>query len=50
MEEFEIKFLEVDVLKLEKKLLEIGANKVGEYAYSRALFDYPDLRMKKVDS
>ena len=50
MEEFEIKFLEVDVEKLEKKLLEIGAEKVGEYDYSRTFFDYPDLRMDKKNS
>jgi len=29
MEEFEIKFLEVDVPELEKKLQEIGAKKVA---------------------
>ena len=45
MEEFEIKFLEVDVPELEKKLLAIGAEKVGEYFYQITLFDYPDLRM-----
>lgn len=47
MEEFEIKFLEVDILELEKKLLNIGAKKIGEYNYHRANFDYPDLSMKK---
>ncbi|HEY4503134.1 MAG TPA: CYTH domain-containing protein [Candidatus Paceibacterota bacterium] len=47
MEEFEIKFLEVDVPELEKKLLAIGATKVAEYNYSIAFFDYPDLRMEK---
>jgi len=50
MEEFEIKFLEVDVPELEKKLLEIGANKVGEYEYNIVLFDYPDFRMDKDNS
>jgi len=50
MEEYEIKFLEVNVPELEKKLVKIGAKKVGEYNYSRALFDYPDFRMQKVDS
>ena len=50
MEEFEIKFLEVDVPKLEKKLLEIGAVKVGEYNYSRMLLDYPDFRLNKNSS
>ncbi|MEK7106064.1 MAG: CYTH domain-containing protein, partial [Patescibacteria group bacterium] len=47
MEEYEIKFLEVDVPALEKKLLEIGAEKVGEYNYKRAIFDYPDWRLDK---
>ena len=46
MEEFEIKFLEVDVPKLEKKLINIGAKKVGEYYYSRVVLDYPDLRLR----
>ncbi len=47
MEEFEIKFLEVDVPELEKKLLAIGAKKVGKYNYRRAMFDYPDWRLDK---
>ncbi|MES2315638.1 MAG: CYTH domain-containing protein [Patescibacteria group bacterium] len=50
MEEFEIKFLEVDVPELEKKLLEIGAKKIGEYNYRRVLMDYPDLRMENKHS
>lgn len=50
MEEFEIKFLEVDVPELEKKLVAFGAKKVADYEYSRALFDYPDFRMNKVES
>lgn len=47
MEEFEIKFLEVDIPQLEKKLIEIGAKKAGEYFYKRRHFDYPDLRLDK---
>ena len=47
MEEFEIKFLEVDVSALEKKWLAIGAKKIGEYKYERAMFDYPDWRLDK---
>ena len=47
MEEFEIKFLEVDVPELEKKLLAIGAKKVGEYDQHMFLFDYPDFRLDK---
>lgn len=48
MEEFEIKFLEVDVPKLEKKLTTIGAKKVGEYNYYRTNFDCPDFGMDKM--
>jgi len=47
MEEFEIKFLEVNVPELEKKLLQIGAKKVGDYEYVIVLFDYPDYRLDK---
>lgn len=47
MEEFEIKFLDIEVPALEKKLLEIGAEKVGTYNYIRALFDYPNLSMNE---
>jgi adenylate cyclase class 2 len=47
MEEFEIKFLEVDIPELEKKLISIGAKKVGEYDYMRALLDYPDFSLNK---
>lgn len=50
MEEFEIKFLEVNVPELEKKLLEIGARKAGEYDYIITLFDYPDFRLDKDNS
>jgi len=50
MEEFEIKFLEVDVPELEKKLLQIGAKKVGEYNYIRTLWDYPDFRLNEKHS
>lgn len=50
MEEFEIKFLEVDVPKLEKKLLQLGAKKVDEYNYVRVLFDYPDFRLNEKHS
>lgn len=45
MEEYEIKFLEIDVPTLEKKLLEIGAEKIGTYNYVRRTFDYPDFRL-----
>ena len=47
MEEFEIKFLEVNVPELEKKLFKIGAKKVGEFNYHRHNFDYPDRSLHK---
>ncbi len=47
MEEIEIKFLEVDVVFLEQKLHEIGAEKVGDFFYKRILFDFPDYRLDK---
>ncbi|KKU49794.1 MAG: Adenylate cyclase, class 2 (Thermophilic) [Parcubacteria group bacterium GW2011_GWA1_47_10] len=47
MEEIEVKFLKVDKEALEKKLVELGAKKVGEYFYKRQVFDYPDLSLDK---
>ena len=45
MEEIEIKFLNIDRAELEKKLLNLGATKVGDYHYRRIVFDYPDFRL-----
>lgn len=45
MEEYEVKFLNIDKAALERKLLEIGAQKTGEYFYKRQVFDYPDLSL-----
>lgn len=47
MEEIEVKFLNIDPLKIENKLKEIGAKKVFEKIYRRKVFDYPDLRFDK---
>lgn len=47
MEEFELKFLEVNVPELEKKLLQIGGKKVGEYDYTRTIFHFYDLNMER---
>lgn len=44
MEEFEVKFLSIDPVLTEKKLIEIGAKKIFEKVYRRRVFDYPDLR------
>lgn len=48
MEEIEVKFLNIDPVSMEKKLLEIGAKKVFEKLYKRRIFDYPDLRFDKM--
>jgi adenylate cyclase class 2 len=50
MEEFEIKFLEVDKSELEKKLSLIGAEKVLEFMFRRRVFDFPDFRLAEAHS
>ncbi|MFZ3054907.1 MAG: CYTH domain-containing protein [Minisyncoccales bacterium] len=47
MEEIEVKFLDIDIVSMEKKLEAIGAEKVFEKLYKRRIFDYPDLRLHK---
>ena len=46
MEEFEVKFLEVDVSELTQKLLEIGAVKTGETLSKIICFDFSDYRLR----
>ncbi len=45
MEEIEVKFLDVDPDKMEKKLVEIGAKKAFDRIFKIKVFDYPDLRL-----
>lgn len=45
MEEIEVKFLDIDPTKIEKKLRAIGAEKIGDFSYRRRVFDYPDWRL-----
>jgi adenylate cyclase class 2 len=45
MEEIEVKFLAIDKELVERKLVDLGAKKQGEYFYRRSVFDYPDLRL-----
>lgn len=47
MEEIEVKFLNIDLKLVEKKLKDIGAKKTFEKLYKRRVFDYPDLRLDK---
>jgi len=50
MEEFEVKFLNIDKEEMEQKLKGVGAEKSGEYFYRRRIFDYPDFRLDKKGS
>lgn len=45
MEEFEVKFLNIDQKEIEKKLKEIGAKKVFDRVFKSKIFDYPDFRL-----
>ncbi len=49
-EEIEVVFLEIDKDKIEAKLAEIGAKKVGDIFYRHTSFDYPDYRLDKDNS
>ena len=46
-EEIEAKFLNIDVDKIQEKLKEFGAVKIGEFLQKWATFDYPDWRLDK---
>ncbi len=45
MEEFEVKYLNINPGEIEKKLVALGAKKVFDRVYHVKVFDYPDLRM-----
>ena len=47
MEEFEVKFTDVDPIRLEERLLLIGGRKVFDRIFRRVVFDFPDLRLDK---
>lgn len=47
MEEIEITYINIDTQEIEKKLKELGAEKVGDFHYKRIVFDYPDFRLDK---
>ena len=47
MEEIEVKFLNINIPKIVKKLKTLGAKKVFSKFYKRKLFDYPDYRLNK---
>lgn len=45
MEEIEIKYLDVDLEKIQQKLVAIDARKLSERILKQKVFDYPDLRL-----
>lgn len=45
MQEFEVKYLNIDPNEIEQRLTEIGAKKVFDRTYRVRIFDYPDLRL-----
>lgn len=50
MEEIELTYIDINKDKIEKRLLELGAKKAGDYHYHRIVFDYPDFRLDKNSS
>ncbi len=50
MEEIEVKFLNIDKEALEKKLLEIGAEKVADMFLRHVAFDFPGWPLNKANS
>lgn len=47
MEEFEVKFLNINPETIEAKLVELGGTKMFDRVFHRAVFDYADLRLDK---
>jgi len=47
MQENEVKFLNIDPEEIEKRLEEIGAEKIFDKIYKRRVFDNPDLSLNK---
>ena len=45
MEECEVKFLNIDPIKLEKQILELGGVKQFDRIFRRVVLDYPDWRL-----
>ena len=45
MEEYEVKYLDIDPAALEAKIYSLGGTKAFDRLFHRAVFDYPDLRL-----
>jgi adenylate cyclase, class 2 len=50
MEEFEIKYINIDKDEIIERLLDLGAKKEGDYHYRRIVFDYPNFQLDKQSS
>jgi adenylate cyclase class 2 len=50
MEEIEVKFLDVDKVSFEEKLVSFGATKVGDFEYRRKNYDFPDMSLSSVEA
>ncbi|HSX39385.1 MAG TPA: class IV adenylate cyclase [Candidatus Saccharimonadales bacterium] len=48
MEEFEVKFLKINVAEIESKLTALGAKKEFDKIYKRKTFDHPDMSLNKM--
>ncbi len=46
-EEFEVKFLEINPTKIQRKLKKIGAKKIFDRIFKIKVFDYPDLSLNE---
>ncbi len=47
MEEYELTYIDLDTAKIENKLIDLGAQKLGDFHYKRIVFDFPDFRLDK---
>jgi len=47
IQEIEVKFLNINIDEIEKKLASVNAKKIGEYFQQWKSFDYPDWRLDK---
>lgn len=47
MEEKELTFINIDTNLVKDKLLELGAQKIGDFHFKRIVFDYPDFKLDK---
>lgn len=47
MQEYEVKFIDIDPQAIEEKVLALDGRKIFDRVFHRVVFDYPDLRLDK---